>query len=335
MSGENKFWVDEKSEHGQLSDCCLRVMMDEPGKELSLKDDTCRLKDHTVLRKGIPTEVVEKYIPKRLEYACLNWVHHSAQTESPRKRISRVHDFLSRHFVHWIEAMSWMGHDERAIADILVVKELFFPPNTGSSAAADFVLDAQWFPAEYQGVIDIAPCQIYSSAILFSTENLIIKTTFLREVPQWVTRRPEVAQAWDSISRTFHRCESPVAAISYSQDGKKLAIATKNGVNVWMTAKKTSVAMRHDANAEITQVAFLPNGTLAIGITSGTVLPWDFEQGRERVVYMSSSDVFFLSISTDGRMLCELDDGSVCLLSGEPSIACQWQSQVRRTHRIS
>lgn len=143
MSGKNKFWVDEKSEHGQLFDCCLRVMMDEPGKELSLKDDICRLKDHTVLRKEIPTEVVEKYFHKRLEYACLYWVHHLAQTESPRQRISRVHDLLSRHFFHLIEAMSWMGHYERAIADILVLKELFFPPNAGSSAAADFVLDAQ------------------------------------------------------------------------------------------------------------------------------------------------------------------------------------------------
>lgn len=123
--------------------------------------------------------------------------------------------------------------------------------------------------------------------------------------------------------------------MSYSQDGLKVAIATKNEVNVWMAAKETSVAMRHDANAEITQVAFFPNGTFAIGMTSGTVLLWDSEQSRERVIDISSSGVFFLSVSTDGRMLCALDDGSVCLLSGELNIACQWQSQARRTHHIS
>jgi len=89
--------------HGLLADRSLRLMSD------SLRRDVCRLRRPGTLTREVDNDIVGRYIPAHLQYACCYWVHHLKESGGPLKDNDQVHTFLQGHFLHWLEALSLMG----------------------------------------------------------------------------------------------------------------------------------------------------------------------------------------------------------------------------------
>lgn len=98
--GSNEFWVDEKYWNGHIASCCLRIMND------ALKEDICDQVHPGADRSSLQPGQVDSCIPPELKYACRFWACHLQNAERSFYRDQEVYNFLSRHFLHWIEVLS-------------------------------------------------------------------------------------------------------------------------------------------------------------------------------------------------------------------------------------
>jgi len=98
-----RFWVDQKQAHRFLAEKCLSLM------ERMLRRDICRLGLPGTPLEDVDPSRVQQYIPPALQYACLYWARHYQQSGADFCDGDRVHRFLQRHFLFWLEAVHWMG----------------------------------------------------------------------------------------------------------------------------------------------------------------------------------------------------------------------------------
>jgi hypothetical protein len=100
--GHLELWVDEKQVHQTLTGSSIRLMSS------SLKQDICGLDNPGILVAEVESSRVKKSLPPEVQYACLYWVDHLQKSEVQLHDNDEVHQFLRTHFLHWIEALSWM-----------------------------------------------------------------------------------------------------------------------------------------------------------------------------------------------------------------------------------
>lgn len=109
--GANEFFVNEKDAHEMLATRCLNLLM----KDHALKKDICNLQMPGTLREDVDRRKIEGCLPSEVQYACQYWAHHL------KGSTVRLHDghqtlqFLQRHFLHWLEALSLMGKISESI----------------------------------------------------------------------------------------------------------------------------------------------------------------------------------------------------------------------------
>ncbi|GKT86188.1 vegetative incompatibility protein HET-E-1 [Colletotrichum tofieldiae] len=99
----NPFWVDEKRIHHQMVTNCIRLMREH------LREDVLDLKAPGTPQSTVDSLDIDGCLPSQTRYACLYWVHHVEQADSVAELIGPVYDFLSRHFLHWLEVLGWIG----------------------------------------------------------------------------------------------------------------------------------------------------------------------------------------------------------------------------------
>ncbi|KAK6224844.1 vegetative incompatibility protein HET-E-1 [Colletotrichum tabaci] len=320
--GKNRFWIEEQSKHTELLDCCLEVMSNKPGKEFCLNNDICQLNEPAVFREDVPSEHIKRHIPRHLEYSCIYWVHHLHRSHKTDPTKAKVYDFLSCHFVHWVEAMSWLGKIEQVVDEIMALQDLYSP----DTDAASFLRDAWRFLVEHKHIIDLAPCQIYSSALLYSPQNSVIRKTFRSEIPEWVLRASGVALDWDAASRPIKRYREMIQSIAISPNGSIVAAATGEEVNVLRAVSGTVLETLSEFDGTPWRMVFASNTRLAVGLLSGTIIFWDFEQDRTTPVHLSDSLVTGLAVSVTGRVVSAFGEGRVCLLDEDLHVVHDWHA---------
>lgn len=103
---DEPFWVDEQRTHERIGRRCLERLLHGPDK---LKKDICSVREPGTRRAAIGTERVKRSIPAVTAYACQYWVQHLVYSGRKIDDIGMEYEFLKKHFLHWIEAMSWLG----------------------------------------------------------------------------------------------------------------------------------------------------------------------------------------------------------------------------------
>jgi hypothetical protein len=103
------FWTDQEIGHMKLAENCLRLMSD------TLKKDICNLRIPGTLIHEVQIDKINLYLPKYVQYSCRYWVDHLGQVSNVRRNEiglrddGQIHNFLKKHFLHWLEALSLMG----------------------------------------------------------------------------------------------------------------------------------------------------------------------------------------------------------------------------------
>ncbi|KAF2468375.1 uncharacterized protein BDR25DRAFT_373473, partial [Lindgomyces ingoldianus] len=106
------FLVDKKQAHRTLFNRCTQLM------HTCLKRDICGVGAAGVFVTDISNSLVEQCIPPELQYACLYWVEHLRQGDVQLHDDEQVHQFLQKHFLHWLEALSLMRKTSESILAI-------------------------------------------------------------------------------------------------------------------------------------------------------------------------------------------------------------------------
>jgi hypothetical protein len=124
-----RFRVDEKQVHKQLAGHCLRVLM-IPNV---LRQDICNVKKPGYKRSQITDTQIAHCIPRHVAYACMYWPYHLIASGETVSDGGSAYSFLTKHFLHWLEAMSLLGKYNLIISSILdqiAVTKVYLPADS-------------------------------------------------------------------------------------------------------------------------------------------------------------------------------------------------------------
>ena len=105
------YHIEEAQTHAILADKCLHRLQDSE----RLRKNICSLTEPGVRRIEIGKEKIEGCIPADIAYACSYWVLHVVEGRKELRDDDQVHRFLRDHFLHWLEALSWLGRLSSAV----------------------------------------------------------------------------------------------------------------------------------------------------------------------------------------------------------------------------
>lgn len=290
-----RFCVNGSLRHEELAKHCLKLMSD------GLKRNMGHLTTPGSTLKDVDRQILRDQLPKHLQYACQYWVDHLAaiSTKSEVKRElpneERILAFFRQDFLHWLEAMSLMAKMSQAAILITRLGNLLdvyystcssIPINSyvGVQSVSDdttlrsIVEDARRFILNNRGIIENAPLQTYTSALVFSPSESFVRHYYVDQLPGWLIRSPTVELRWDNCVQILehHDLDFREQIIIFSTDGKYIASTLKNGrIVLWEAATgavhSTLDSYLHPAVA----IEFLQNGILASMYADGAVRLFD------------------------------------------------------------
>ena len=110
--------MDEKQAHQKLIANCIQLM------STSLKQNICSLDTPGVPVADIESSQIESSLPHDVQYACLYWIHHLQKSGTQLYDNDQIHQFLQRHFLHWLEALGWMRKVHEGVYAITLLESI-------------------------------------------------------------------------------------------------------------------------------------------------------------------------------------------------------------------
>ena len=89
--------------------------------------------------------------------------------------------------------------------------------------------DARRFILSYRSIIELAPLQVYNSALIFSPAKSLIRNLFLNQFPTWIKSLPVVEEDWNHSLQTLEGHSDRVWTVVFSPDGRFLASSSWAG----------------------------------------------------------------------------------------------------------
>ncbi|KAG7428808.1 Vegetative incompatibility protein HET-E-1 [Fusarium oxysporum f. sp. raphani] len=294
------FWVDEKETHKKLAIRCLQLLMNDD----CLKKDMCDMRMPGVARSDIDRCKIDESLPSEAQYACLYWVYHLKESHERIGDEDRAHKFLERHFLHWLEALSLIGRISESIGFIDQLQSIV-DPEKGADVLS-FLHDAKRFVLNYRWIIDIAPLQLYASAIVFAPKQSIIRQTFKHYIPRCISLIPKVDSDWNAVLQTLEGHTNWVTSVIFSQDGKLIASGSyDHTVKIWNVATGREERTLKGHTDLVNSVVFSNDGKLiASGSRDKTVKIWNVATGEEeQTLDGHTNSVNSVVFSNDGKLI--------------------------------
>ena len=147
------------------------------------------------------------------------------------------------------------------------------------------IRDAYRFALSFGRIIEQAPLQAYSSALVFAPTGSLVKKYFEQEVPEWLGNRPTVEAEWDACLQTLEGHGDSVTSVVFLLDKAHLNNTTERpdqldspkrclyGIaqdNSWVTCNSQKVLWLPPGYRPI--ITAIQNGVIAFTYQTGRVL---------------------------------------------------------------
>ncbi|SCO84450.1 related to RSA4-WD-repeat protein required for maturation and efficient intra-nuclear transport [Fusarium oxysporum] len=257
-----EFWVDEKPAHRRLAKHCLRVM------RTGLRKNICSLPFPGMHRSALDAKLLEERISPELQYACMYWVHHQTKIDLEPSDVEYMYDFLETHFLHWLEVLSLIGRMAESIGLIDELQRIVDQEKAGQ--VARFLHDAKRFVLSYRWIVDTAPLQLYASAIVFAPTQSIVRQTFERYLPEWISLLPHVESNWNAVLQTLEEEQTLeghtdwVTSVVFSNNGRLIASGSYDKtIKIWNVT--TGINIKTIDTSQFTEVlSFTDDDTVLV-----------------------------------------------------------------------
>jgi WD40 repeat protein len=335
---ERAMIVDEQQAHLQLAKGCFEVMSS------ILKEDVCGLGAPGVLASDINVSHLQKYLSPEAQYACLYWVRHLIKSGQLLFDNGDIHQFLRKHFLHWGEAMAWMGKTSDAIeamaslesvTEVRCLITIVMFRRVGSLQLSQgeehqithsLVHDCKRFLMYARHGIEQSPLQTYVSAALFAPRGSVIRRMVGKtKLVSCVERSPQTPEYWSALLLVLEGHSGTVNSVQFSPDGSKLASASDDKkVIVWDPSTGARLHTLEGHSGMVSAVQFSPDGSkLASASDDSKVIVWDPSTGAElQTLEGHSGMVRAVQFSPDNSKLASASDDSRVIV-WDPSTGAQ------------
>lgn len=165
----------------------------------------------------------------------------------------------------------------------------------------NLVEDVFRFVLSHKVGIELAPLQVYNSALIFSPSSSIIRRIYEEtEGPKWIVTKPEMPAEWTAHVQSLEGNKSPCEALEFSPDGAQIASAFEDKrVEIWDL--ETGMRLHTLKCSDVMRLlAFSPNSKhLATG-SYILVEIWDLSTPARQFAYKSKAFISSLAFSLDG-----------------------------------
>ncbi|KAL2850538.1 hypothetical protein BJX68DRAFT_255215 [Aspergillus pseudodeflectus] len=298
---KHRYWLDEAERHDKIAAHCIRLMG-------CLKRNICDLPDYAIQRADIETSAICDHLSPELQYSSRFWVHHLVQSKRPAMRQKEVVSFLSEHFLHWLEALSLLGSIADAVGMLGALESYY--QGEPESDDSKFLWETKRFILKNLQMIDYAPLQMYCSGLLFAPTESIIRKTFVKEIPTWISSVQDTVQYWSPEIQTLEGHPQRIKSMVFSSDGELLASACCEQILVWK-AKTGALQYRLEAQEGIVHsdfvydVAFSPHGKSLLSCSKDSTMGlWDTQTANLIHSFHGHTDrVLSAAFSPDGSLI--------------------------------
>lgn len=104
LMNENMFTIDAEETHRTLGMHCIHLLGSG-----GLREDVCGVVAPGTRRSEVAKSVVHASLPEAVTYACCYWIQHVVKSGEKVDDNGAVYQFLKKHMLHWVEALSWLG----------------------------------------------------------------------------------------------------------------------------------------------------------------------------------------------------------------------------------
>ncbi|KAI3393595.1 hypothetical protein diail_3899 [Diaporthe ilicicola] len=319
---------------GDLNEKMLKRSLE--GLKSTLRRDIYGLKSLGTLKTDITKPSTDPLGSVR--YCCLHWADHLSEvSEKSQLPANLILDFLRTAFLNWIEALALLGDFATAISSNLKLRKYSKERRTPvHESINDFTIDAERFLLFNREGIELAPLQVYTSALIFTPTGSLVRKLFQNEAPSWVSVAP-IEPRWG-----LHLGLIEPQLAGYLQDA---VISTNDGtLACWTIAHGngerkdfievlgpdlSTVVFRielevNDASlSELLQMVLLPGGHIALLRYPNKIRFYDSRGELMRecevrgVTWKHESRLGTLAVGPAGDIIVDPGDGTIQVLSSE------------------
>ncbi|KAG2357448.1 hypothetical protein BDR07DRAFT_1612520 [Suillus spraguei] len=287
----DEWFIDVSSSHQRLARQCISCL------RVILKQNMCNL---TLTKSGVDVRI----LPEDVTYSCIFWIEHVCELERSEESLSIVvYDFLVKHLLHWIEAMSLLKKARHTIKLLMRLEDWSRSTQSRHQELCDLLADAVRFCQAFTAVIEQHPLLVYSSALPFSPTNSVLYQLFKDEL-----NIPVVAggfrDEWSPLLMDIPRPRGEVTSLSLSSDGSQLISTVARGCYVWDVM--SGELLIEGPKGDVAMTIFAPGGQLAAScLFSGSIVLWNTFSGQMigQPLKRDQGTIYALAFSPDGAHL--------------------------------
>ncbi|KAL2888322.1 Vegetative incompatibility protein HET-E-1 [Ceratocystis lukuohia] len=260
-----------------------------------------------------------------IRYSCLFWIDHLLDSAEDKMvdTNDEISAFLKNKYLEWLEALSLLRSipaGARAMEKLKLYMQEKEPKDLG-----DFTNDAWRFLFYHGATIEMAPLQIYVSALIFSPTNSLIRQRYCREEPKWIKLKPKVEENWNPCLRTLEN-GGLATSVAFSHDGQRLASGSYHGTfKIWDTTSGVCLQTFNGIHFDyVYSLVFSHDGKRIASGSAFSLKIWDMNSGAclktfEGDGYKVRSVVF----SHDGKRLASVSNDTIKLWDATSGLCVQ------------